>query len=60
MFPALPLGFQASEAAGTEPKGPVVTLLREGGKRGPRPRREGAWGGGVGFFFSFLLSVRCH
>lgn len=52
MFPALPLGFQASAAAGAEPKGPVVTFLREGGKRGPRPRREGAREEEWAFFFS--------
>ena len=28
MFPPLPLGFQASEAAGAELKGQVVTFLR--------------------------------
>ena len=60
MFPALPLGFQASAAAGAEPKGPVVTFLREGGKRGPRPRREGAREEEWAFFFPFLLSLRCH
>ena len=60
MFPPLPLGFQASEAAGAELKGQVVTFLRgreKGwgvwGREGPAPKKGGSKKGGVVFFFFF-------
>ena len=59
MFPAPPLGFQASEVAGAEERASrdVPEGGREGrGARAPKGRERGR----SGLFFPFLLSLCCH